>query len=72
MEILPENTVPLYMDIKTSEKLLQFLDKVLYQFKRLVIAWFGGEPLLGDHIINSLSSEIKNYAVSIMSFLVPP
>ena len=55
----PENTVPLYMDIKTSEKLLQFLDKVLYQFKRLVIAWFGGEPLLGDHIINSLSSEIK-------------
>lgn len=55
----PEITDSIYMGEKTEEVIISFLEKVLSNFKKLVIAWFGGEPLLVADFIQSISARIK-------------
>ena len=55
----PEVSRPSTISVQTQKQILDFLDVVLPQYKTLVIAWFGGEPLLEVETIISLSKEIK-------------
>lgn len=46
------------MDEKTQENLLKFIKAKLNSVKSVHVTWFGGEPLLGMPIIESLSQHI--------------
>lgn len=55
----PEVSRPNSITVQTQKHIIKFLNDVLPQYKTLVIAWFGGEPLLELETIISLSSKIK-------------
>lgn len=45
------------MTIETADKLLEFMEKRLESKTRLIIQWFGGEPLLNQKIISYITEK---------------
>lgn len=49
-----------YMDLDTADKVLAFISKNVPRVKRLRVAWFGGEPLMGLDTIKYLTKKINS------------
>ncbi len=50
------------MDLTTADTIISFVRKILKEKKHINIGWFGGEPLLGFHIIEYINSKVAESA----------
>lgn len=48
-----------YMSEKTSQNVINFIDKNLPKYNGLLISWFGGEPLLAKELVVSMMEQIR-------------
>lgn len=60
---------PIYMSEETQELLVQFI-KSFTDVNNINITWYGGEPLMGDSVINKLTNDILGLGKTINSFIV--
>ena len=49
------------MSIETAEKVVEYITKNVTTSDEVVFRWFGGEPLVGDHIIDFITERVNNY-----------
>ncbi len=55
-----ENNINVTMSDKTIDKSLNYIEKKAFQYNKLTIVWFGGEPLLEFEKIKLLTPKIIN------------
>lgn len=53
-----------------KEKLIQFIETHLHEGDKLVINWFGGEPLLGQNVIDYVSTELNKRNIFFSSYII--
>ncbi|KAF5042676.1 4Fe-4S single cluster domain protein [anaerobic digester metagenome] len=58
-----ENRKKEYMDDKTEEEIIKFINTKISSINGIYLTWFGGEPLLAFKRIVSLTQSIKNLNV---------
>jgi len=54
------------MTLDTAEALVKFIDENCHM-RKISILWFGGEPLLADHIIDFIAKKLKEKGVEVSS-----
>lgn len=58
------------MNKNTQRKLIEWIRKQMNQYKRLSIAWYGGEPLLNIDCIENISKELINEGIDFSASIV--
>lgn len=49
------------MSLETAEKVVEYIAKNVTASDEVVFRWFGGEPLVGDHIIDYITENVDKY-----------
>jgi uncharacterized protein len=53
-----EDHVSIYLDKETQNGIVAFVEKHVAKWNKLIVSWFGGEPLLRPEILKNLSTRL--------------